>query len=94
MNNKEITPMNFDANDRPFARRKHCANFMGNSLLVFGGFNGQYFNDLHSIEVFSLHNPDNEEDADLKEFVNQLQMKYDREIIMDIESELKTVDDF
>lgn len=84
--------MNFNANNRPCARRKHCANFMGNSLLVFGGFNGQYFNDLHSIEIFSLHNVDNEEDADLKEFVNQLQMKYDSETVMDIESELKTVD--
>jgi hypothetical protein len=35
----------------PAARRRHCAGFIGSSMLVFGGFNGQYFNDLHYISV-------------------------------------------
>lgn len=26
--------------DAPIPRRRHCAAFMGSSLLVFGGFNG------------------------------------------------------
>lgn len=37
--------------DAPIARRRHCAAFMGSSLLVFGGFNGEYFNDLHYITL-------------------------------------------
>ncbi len=37
--------------DAPSARRRHCAVFMGNSLMVFGGFNGEYFNDLYYVTI-------------------------------------------
>lgn len=29
---------------------------MGNSLVIFGGFNGAYFNDLHMIHIESSEN--------------------------------------
>lgn len=35
----------------PKARRRHSACFLGNSMLVFGGFNGEYYNDLHYISI-------------------------------------------
>lgn len=37
--------------EAPAARRRHCAGFIGSCLVAFGGFNGQYFNDLHYISV-------------------------------------------
>ena len=37
----------------PKARRRHSACFLGSSMLIFGGFNGEYFNDLHYINVYS-----------------------------------------
>ena len=40
--------------DVPRPRRRHSANFVGSSLIVFGGFNGQYFNDLNYISVYEL----------------------------------------
>ena len=36
----------------PKARRRHSACFVGSSMIVFGGFNGEYFNDLNYINVF------------------------------------------
>jgi hypothetical protein len=42
--------------DAPIPRRRHCAAFMGSSLLVFGGFNGEYFNDLHYITLQDSRN--------------------------------------
>ena len=38
----------------PKARRRHTSCFVGSCLLIFGGFNGEYFNDLHYINVFDL----------------------------------------
>jgi N-acetylneuraminic acid mutarotase len=38
----------------PKARRRHSAFFVGSNLVIFGGFNGEYFNDLHYINVFEL----------------------------------------
>jgi hypothetical protein len=35
----------------PKARRRHSACFLGSSMLIFGGFNGEYFNDLHYINI-------------------------------------------
>ena len=35
----------------PKPRRRACINFVGNCLLMFGGFNSDYFNDLHYINV-------------------------------------------
>ena len=35
----------------PKPRRRACINFVGNCLIMFGGFNSQYFNDLHFINV-------------------------------------------
>lgn len=37
--------------DAPIARRRHCAAFIGSSLMIFGGFNGEYFNDLNYITL-------------------------------------------
>ena len=37
--------------DVPKARRRHSACFLGSSMLIFGGFNGEYFNDLHYINI-------------------------------------------
>ncbi len=37
--------------EAPPARRRHCSGFIGSSMLVFGGFNGNYFQDLHYISV-------------------------------------------
>ena len=42
--------------DYPKPRRRHCASFVGSCMVVFGGFNGEYFNDLHYINVFELIN--------------------------------------
>lgn len=39
--------------DIPKARRRHSACFLGSSMLIFGGFNGEYFNDLHYISINS-----------------------------------------
>lgn len=39
------------AGDIPKARRRHSACFLGSSMLVFGGFNGEYFNDLYYINI-------------------------------------------
>ena len=35
----------------PLPRRKPCATFVGSCLIMFGGFNNEYYNDLHSINV-------------------------------------------
>jgi len=35
----------------PKPRRRHSAQLIGNHLLIFGGFNGAYYNDLHSIKI-------------------------------------------
>jgi hypothetical protein len=42
--------------DHPKPRRRHCAGFVGSCMIAFGGFNGEYFNDLHYINVFELSN--------------------------------------
>lgn len=39
--------------DPPKARRRHSACFLGSSMMIFGGFNGEYFNDLHYINIYS-----------------------------------------
>jgi N-acetylneuraminic acid mutarotase len=48
--------MGSTSNDAPKARRRHCAGFVGSCMIIFGGFNGEYFNDLHYINVFELSN--------------------------------------
>lgn len=40
--------------DLPKARRRHSACFIGSCMIVFGGFNGEYYNDLYYINVFEL----------------------------------------
>lgn len=42
--------------DQPKPRRRHSAGFVGSCMIAFGGFNGEYFNDLHYINVFELSN--------------------------------------
>jgi hypothetical protein len=41
--------------DLPKPRRRHCAGFVGSCMIAFGGFNGEYFNDLYYINVFELN---------------------------------------
>lgn len=36
----------------PKARRRHSSCFIGSCMIIFGGFNGEYYNDLHYINVF------------------------------------------
>ena len=38
--------------DLPRARRRHSACFVGSCMLIFGGFNGDYYNDLYYINAF------------------------------------------
>lgn len=47
-----MTTLKVSSADVPKARRRHSACFIGSNMLVFGGFNGYYFNDLHYINVF------------------------------------------
>lgn len=35
----------------PKPRRRSCLNAIGNCLVMFGGFNSDYYNDLHYINV-------------------------------------------
>lgn len=39
----------------PKPRRRSCLNFIGNCLLMFGGFNTDYYNDLHFINVTEIN---------------------------------------
>ena len=36
----------------PRARRRHACIFVGGCMVIFGGFNGEYFNDLTYINVW------------------------------------------
>lgn len=49
--NDTLKAIKTDLSDVPKPRRRHCAGFFGSSMLIFGGFNGEYFNDLHYINV-------------------------------------------
>lgn len=40
--------------DLPKPRRRHSSVFVGSCMVVFGGFNGEYFNDLYYINFFDL----------------------------------------
>ena len=42
------------SSELPKARRRHSACFVGSCMLIFGGFNGEYYNDLYYINVFEL----------------------------------------
>ncbi len=44
---KKLNVKSKDIKDVPCPRRRHSANFIGSSLIIFGGFNGSYFNDLY-----------------------------------------------
>jgi hypothetical protein len=41
-------------NEVPKPRRRHCAGFIGSSMITFGGFNGEYFNDLYHINMYDI----------------------------------------
>ena len=36
----------------PEARRRHSGGFIGSSLVLFGGFDGSYFDDLFYINLY------------------------------------------
>lgn len=52
--------------------------FVGSCMLVFGGFNGEYFNDLHYINVFEVKSkmeiPESCRESSLHKLVNNPQM--------------------
>lgn len=56
--NNSLKPLKIgnSSNEIPKARRRHCAGFVGSCMIIFGGFNGEYFNDLYYINVFELVN--------------------------------------
>lgn len=35
----------------PKPRRRSCLSFIGSCLIMFGGFNAEYYNDLHYINM-------------------------------------------
>jgi N-acetylneuraminic acid mutarotase len=49
-NREQVTTLKVHG-DVPKARRRHSACFLGSCMLIFGGFNGEYFNDLHYINT-------------------------------------------
>jgi hypothetical protein len=59
----------------PKARRRHSALFLGSCMLIFGGFNGEYFNDMYYINVFDLRPKlemvENTRDTDLLKWVGR-----------------------
>lgn len=38
--------------NNPAARRRHGGGFIGSSLVLFGGFDGNYFDDLFHINLY------------------------------------------
>ncbi|MCB0369688.1 MAG: hypothetical protein KDD45_09665 [Bdellovibrionales bacterium] len=40
----------------PTARRRHSGGFIGSSLVLFGGFDGSYFDDLFYINLYQNNN--------------------------------------
>lgn len=38
----------------PNPRRRHSSVMIGSSLLIFGGYNGKYYNDLHYLPLKGL----------------------------------------
>lgn len=38
----------------PKSRRRHSSCMIGSSMIIFGGFNIEYFNDMHYISLFTL----------------------------------------
>jgi len=49
-NREQVTTLKVHG-DVPKARRRHSACFLGSCMLIFGGFNGEYFNDLYYINI-------------------------------------------
>jgi hypothetical protein len=58
----------------PKARRRHSSCFIGSCMIIFGGFNGEYYNDLHYINAFELRTrlqvPSSTYQKSLTNFVN------------------------
>lgn len=40
----------------PSPRRRHCAGFIGSGLVIFGGFDGYFHNDLYYLDVKCYYN--------------------------------------
>lgn len=47
----KIRVLKVTSESTPKPRRRSSLNFIGNCLLMFGGFNSDYYNDLHYINV-------------------------------------------
>lgn len=43
----------------PKARRRHSGCFIGSCLVIFGGFDGNYFNDLFYANLYNMNNLNN-----------------------------------
>ena len=43
---------NIEVENAPKARRRHSGGFMGSCLILYGGFDGNYYDDLFYINVF------------------------------------------
>lgn len=57
-------------NEHPKPRRRHCAGFVGSCMIAFGGFNGEYFNDLHYVNVFELVAKQEQQEETLRSYMN------------------------
>jgi N-acetylneuraminic acid mutarotase len=44
---------NIENNNRPKERRRHSSAIIGNSLIIFAGFNGKYLRDFHYLTIKS-----------------------------------------
>ena len=48
---QNIRTLKVKAESMPVPRRKPAACFVGSCFIMFGGFNNEYYNDLHSLNV-------------------------------------------
>jgi hypothetical protein len=48
---KKLKVLKIGCEGMPKPRRKATLEFVGNCLVMFGGFNSEYFNDLHYVNI-------------------------------------------
>lgn len=47
----KLSKLSIKKETEPIARRRHASIMIGNSLLVFGGYNGKYLNDCYYLTL-------------------------------------------